>query len=248
METFEPMAGTNISSAIEEALSLATRDEPCTFDFNGTTVIVNAGDDPAALEKKWYADFDANQKAYLASPEYAEAQARRKAEAEQERRNFATQVESLKTLNEKELRELKLIWPHTSDELNSLIIALTERQHDYGTCVYAMSIAATAAFHFVSHVLGVTGFQASCADMDVLRRTRLYDGPFAIIKAEDMLYPQYDIPAKVSEIVSEWKPWAAEQARIKLQENGHAHPDVRARWEALAAFNAPTAEGAQPNR
>jgi hypothetical protein len=239
MKTFEPLGGTSISSAIKEALEIAASGEPCTFDFNGTAVIVNAGDDPTALEKQWYADFDANQKAYLASPEYAEVQAKRKADAEQERRNFAAQVESLRTLNEKELRDLKLLWPHTLEELNSLTVALTERQHDYGTCVYAMSIAATAAFHYVAHVLGVTGFQASCADLDILRRTRLYDGPFAIIKAEDMLYPQYDIPAKVSEIVSEWKPWAAEQARIKLQENGDAHPDVRARWEQLAAFNIP---------
>ena len=91
------------------------------------------------------------------------------------------------------MRAEKAPWPKTLEELNEYITSLTDRQHDYGTCVYAMSLAAVAAFQHVASKLGVTGFQASCADLDILRRTRSMEGPFIILKAEDMCYPQYDL-------------------------------------------------------
>lgn len=87
-----------------------------------------------------------------------------------------------------EMRAEKVPWPETLEELTEYIASLTDREHDYGTCVYAMSLAATAAFQYVSKRLGVTGFQAGCADLDILRRTRSLDGPFIILKAEDMCF------------------------------------------------------------
>lgn len=125
--------------------------------------------------------------------------------------------------------------PKTLDELNEYVRSLVEREHDYGTCVYAMSLAATAAFNYVASKLGVTGFQASCADLDVLRRTRHMDGPFIMLKAEDMLYPQYDVPGRLQEAMVSWQAWLSEQAALKLQNDvTDAHPDVVAHWRMLA--------------
>ena len=133
------------------------------------------------------------------------------------------------------MREEKAPTPNTVDELNEYVRSLVEREHDYGTCVYAMSLAATAAFNHVASKLGVTGFQASCADLDVLRRTRDMDGPFIILKAEDMLYPQYDVPGKLREAMASWQGWLAEQAALKMKDAKTAHPEVAAHWEKLAA-------------
>lgn len=123
----------------------------------------------------------------------------------------------------------------TVEELQGYITSLVEREHDYGTCCYAMSLAATAAFNFVASKLGVTGFQASCADLDILRRTRHLDGPFVILKGEDELYPQYDNHQKLEECRVMWKDWIAEQAKAKLEKSADsAHPNVVAHWKKLA--------------
>ena len=139
-------------------------------------------------------------------------------------------------ITEKDMREAKEPWPHTRDELDEYIDSLVERSHDYGTCVYAMSLAAAATFNYVAHKLGVTGFQASCADFDFLRRTRGIDGPFMLIKGEDMIFPQYDIPGKVTECLKEWEPWAAEQAVKKIAESNpeSVAAAVMAHWKNLA--------------
>lgn len=140
-----------------------------------------------------------------------------------------------KSKTEKEMREEKAPSPKTADELNEYVRSLVEREHDYGTCVYAMSLAATAAFNHVAAKLGVTGFQASCADLDVLRRTRGMDGPFIILKAEDMLYPQYDVPGQLQKAIASWQDWLAEQAALKMKDAKKARPDVAEHWEKLAA-------------
>jgi len=134
---------------------------------------------------------------------------------------------------EKQMRDEKAPWPKTIEELTAYIQSQVEGPHDYGTCVYAMSLAATAAFQFVASTLGTTGFQASCADLDILRRTRLLDGPFMIIKAEDALYPQYDLRGKLEEALESWRPWLSDEAAKKLA-NGPAHPNVMAHWRELA--------------
>lgn len=136
--------------------------------------------------------------------------------------------------DEKAMRETKAPTPDSPEELSEYIESLVDRTHDYGTCVYAMSLAATAAFNYVAHRLGVTGFQAGCADMDILRRTRYMEGPFAIVKGEDMLYPQYNIQRKVEGYLEDWKGWAKEQAAKKLEEDPDASPVVLEHWRRLA--------------
>lgn len=136
--------------------------------------------------------------------------------------------------SEQEMRQAKDFWPRSQEELNEYVASLVNREHDYGTCVYAMSLAAVAAFNYVAHKLGTTGFQASCADLDFLRRSRGIDGPFIVLKGADMLYPQYDLRAKLDEAMANWQPWAADEAKKLLTEKHSAHPDVAAHWAKLA--------------
>lgn len=133
------------------------------------------------------------------------------------------------------MRAEKAPWPKTLAELNEYITSLKEKPHDYGTCVYAMSLSAVAAFGYVASALGVTGFQADCADLDFIRRTRNWKGPFIILNAENMLYPQYDLRNQLDEAMEGWKEWASKEA-VKLldQPEGAAH--VREHWERLAAW------------
>ena len=135
---------------------------------------------------------------------------------------------------EQEMRDATVPTFETVEELSGYIESVVEREHDYGTCCYAMSMAATAAFNFVAKRLGVTGFQASCADLDILRRTRSLDGPFIIIKGQDELYPQYNNVKRLQDARAEWKGWLADEAAKRLEETDHAHPNVVAHWEWLA--------------
>lgn len=139
---------------------------------------------------------------------------------------------------EQEMREAEVERPESMGDLVNYIETLVDREHDYGTSVYAMSMAATAAFNYVADKLGVTGFQASCADMDVLRRTRHIDGPFMLIRADQMLYPQYSIERVVREALVSWGPWAAEKATKLLQDqvkHQYVAPEVLAHWRHLAS-------------
>lgn len=231
MVTIENIAGFHISTACKTAVERADSEKDSVrFEFNGTEVIANPGDSPESLEQKWIADFEAAAKAWRESPEYAE-QERKRAE-EDERKRTAVLIETAQT--EAEMRAAKEPWPYTEKQLVEYIGSLVNRSHDYGTCVYAMSLAASAAFNYVAHQLGTTGFQSSCADLDFIRRNRHMKGPFILLKAEDALYPQYELPEKLTEAMDKWKPWLKEQAIKNLADNGHAHEAVIDHWKKLA--------------
>lgn len=142
----------------------------------------------------------------------------------------------LATMTEQEMRETEVPRFDSLEEVAQYIKCLVDRKHDYDTCVYAMSMAAVAAFNYVARQLGVTGFQASCADMDILSRTRRIK-VFSIINGEDALYPQYDLHAKLDKFLEDIKPWLKEQAIEKLaKEKDFAHNAVIAHWEKLASL------------
>lgn len=145
-------------------------------------------------------------------------------------------MNNLETLNELELRNFKVITPKTEKELLEIIHSLTERKQNYGACVYSVSIASCATFLYMANQLGITGFQASCADLDVLRRVRRIEGPFAIIEGRNMLYPQYNILEKVAEYLREWSGWASKEAKKLLRETHDIppHPDVLKHWKVLS--------------
>lgn len=145
---------------------------------------------------------------------------------------------------EKEMREATVPTFSSPEELQKYIEGLVTQEHDYGTCVYAMSMASVAAFNYVANVLGVTGFQASCADLDIVRRTRHMKGPFILLKGEDLLYPQYNLHEKLNEFEDGCRDWLRDEAKrlIAEQENGEdgrkdypPHPEVMQRWKDLAS-------------
>ncbi len=234
------LPGETITTAAHKALELlATYGEQnveVVFTFNDTKVVVTKGDSPVSIVARWKSDMKAAHEAYINSQEYKDREAKHVEDDKRER--AAVMVETATT--EAQMRDAKVPWPKTEKQLMEYIGSLVNRDHDYGTAVYAISMAATAAFNYVCGAEGCTGFQASCADMDVLRRTRLIDGPFMIIKGEDALYPQYDLPGKLDEALDKWKPWFKEEAAKKLAENAGAHPAVIEHWKKLAGDNGET--------
>ena len=139
-------------------------------------------------------------------------------------------------LTEAQLRETKVQWPTTPEELTAYIGALVNRPHDYGTSVYAMSMAAVAAFYYAAHVVGATGFQSSCADMDVIRRIRSMRGPFMLVDGANALFPQYDLQGKLKDFLTEIRPWLAKEAAKELERfPGEGSATVRQHLEALAS-------------
>jgi hypothetical protein len=238
LETF---AGNHISEVCKRAVALATS-EDVTFEFNGIEVVARPGESAEQIEARWHTDLAAASERRQNSQEYKDAEAKREEEWRQKLAAHLTEPAQ----TEADMREAKDPWPCTIEQLVEYVQSVTKRQHDYGTCVYAMSLAATAAFNFVAHQLGVTGFQSSCADLDFLRRSRGIKGPFMLVKGEDFLYPQCDPRGKLAEALADWNPWLCEQAAKKLAETPGAHPDVVAHWKRLA--EAPDARRKAPRR
>lgn len=229
MRTMETLGGNHIRECVANALQLALdHDEAVQFAFNGKTYSVLPTD---TLETAKTRAAELLGHPILSAEEESRQAGERLATMERE---TAEAIAAAGVATEKQMREATVPRIETPEQLANYIASVVDRPHDYGTCVYAMSLAAVAAFNYVSSKLGVTGFQASCADMDILRRTRHMDGPFMILKAEDLLYPQYDLRAKVEEFIESTRGWCAEEAKKKIAESGHAHPNVRAHWEELA--------------
>ena len=151
--------------------------------------------------------------------------------------NMNEALDILKSGTEKQLRELEMPWCKTDEELQAIVAALSGREHDYGTCVYAMSLAALSAYYLMSHKMGVTGFQASCADMDFLARTRRMKDGFQILDYNKLLYPQHrhDFDeASWDNLLAKHSKMLREKAITLLAEQQTAHPNVVAHWQRLA--------------
>lgn len=143
------------------------------------------------------------------------------------------------------MRETKVPIPKTLEELGAYVNELVDRKHDYGTCVYAISMAAVAAYEYVAHKLGVTGRQASCADLDIVRRTRGWEMGFALVNYADAMYPQYwdEIrgPIFASVIDKNSEQFMAKAKELIAQSSDHADERVIEHWTLLA-------EGRHPRR
>lgn len=147
--------------------------------------------------------------------------------------------EALRAMTETELRDMTVPRAETVEDLAAIVRVLTEREHTYGTCVYAMSIAAEVAFRLVASKLGVTGFQASCADMQFLSRTRGYKHGFKIVNYADILYPQYapHLSGKLTISAECWKAIREEARKLfdyRYQGRPSGVDSVRAWWKGLA--------------
>jgi hypothetical protein len=131
------------------------------------------------------------------------------------------------------IREM-IAWPNNTSNLDE----------GYGRCVYAMAYAAVATFHYVASTLGVTGFQAGCADMEFLSQRRDMKHGFMILNANDLLYPQYDLMEETAKWIAKTRPQLARAAAELLDREHLAHPDVRAHWQEIAALPPATEDNA----
>jgi hypothetical protein len=152
------------------------------------------------------------------------------------REEWASAISEAGAATEQEMRDAKVPTLKTDKELLAYIEDLVDRPHNYGTCVYAVSMAATAAFYYVAHKLSITDFQASCADMDILGRTRGWEWG-KLLDYSNLLYPQYCNPEYFPSHMDllrdpEIAEKLSEMAKEKLAE-GEAAETVKAHWESL---------------
>lgn len=126
------------------------------------------------------------------------------------------------------------------EELSDYIKEKLEGEYDYNTHVHAIADITLAAFNLAANKLGASGFSASIAELEFLQRSRRIDGPFALVKADSMLYPQYDLYKELDSLIEKWQTWAQEEAKNKLNQyegsEDLVHPDVIAHWQRLAKY------------
>jgi hypothetical protein len=234
--------GEHIDSAITRAIEAANiTGRMHSLTFNGVDLPIAPGAELADRREAWGAAMDERCREWEASPE-GQASVMRQAAARNQRkaREAAGGVHV-----ESDMAESKAPRCSTAEELKAYIDSLVNGTHSYGTCVYAMSLAAEAAFNFVASQLEVTGAQAGCASLDVLKRLKGIDGPFMIVRGADFLYPQRNPFNQLTEAMDEWRPWLREQAKKNLAEGGQAHPVVQACWEGWAAGEVSKADEAK---
>lgn len=129
----------------------------------------------------------------------------------------------------------------TLETLPAFLKKLSEHPHDYGTICRAMGAAAIGAAWAIEHSPsgGITGFQASCVMWDFVQGWMSYSEPLSLMKASDLLYPQYaDRYTTVSPSVWEWVQKQA-KANIDTNERTSVHPDVWSHWESIVAGTVP---------
>lgn len=153
--------------------------------------------------------------------------------------------------------------PQTEEELADYLRDLVDAQHDYNSSAQALHDGAMAAFNYLAHRLGNSGFQASHAALRLLGTVNGYGGPYGLLKAEDALFPQYpSAQERAQEMADGWRDWLADEARRRLAENPevvyrtvtdedgndpvqvpNVSPAVHEHWRALAAYAREQGEG-----
>lgn len=117
--------------------------------------------------------------------------------------------------------------------------AARDAEEGYAAAANFVVNVALAAFNYAASVEGITGFQASWASLLIFAELRGLKGPFAIVSADRMLYPQHDLPTEEARQHEQaWRPWLAKEAARLMAESdrGEVHPTVWAHWEMLAAY------------
>lgn len=228
MESIEPLAGSHIYNVLTEAVEKA----PCLFKFNGMKFETRVGE---TLEEASIR-FEDEHGFTVTTPQQDADKA--KADMEESENKWAKDIAEAGVATEQQMRKIEAPWPTTPEELTTYISTLVDRPHDYGTCVYAMSLAAVAAYHYVAKKLGCTGFQAGCADMDILRQTRNFNWG-KLLDYEDLVYPQYCNEERFPSLDTLFSdPKVVEHlatlAKEKLANESGAHPDVAEHWNKLA--------------
>lgn len=141
--------------------------------------------------------------------------------------------------NEEAMRKMKGFWPKTAIELANYINSLVDRPHSYGTMPYAMALAAVAAFNYVAHKCGVTGFQASFADLEILRHTRSLEVG-VVHDYNNLLYPQYaDKFQTISKSTWTWLQAEAKKKLVEKHDRIPVHDKVMLHWQSIVDGKVP---------
>jgi len=148
-------------------------------------------------------------------------------------------------MNELEMSDSEARSPKNIEELTEYIDSLVNQPQSYGTCVYAMSLASVATFNYVADRLGVTGFQASCADLDFIKRVRGLKHGFRIVDYGKLLYPQYydddDSFPTAHQLLMKNLEQLQDEALDLIEEDDKsdlkAHLGVRKHWEWIISLH-----------
>lgn len=129
----------------------------------------------------------------------------------------------------------------TLDELMAFVKHVTtDYDHDYGTICHAVASAALAAAWCVdrSGQGGITGFQAGAIMWEFITHwNHQPDDLLGLTDYGNILYPQYD--DKFGTVPADFVTKLKEKAQANLSEFKGAHPEVVARWRAVAAGDIP---------
>ena len=119
------------------------------------------------------------------------------------------------------------------ENLEEYINSLIENNQDYNTTVDAVAKAGLAAMYIMSHKLGITGFQASCALWAVIREWQYSSNKtgMRMINFDDLLQPQYK--DKMTTIPKDVWENLQKEASDNLSRNKDAHPAVIAHWQSI---------------
>jgi hypothetical protein len=113
--------------------------------------------------------------------------------------------------------------PRDEAELVAYLRSLTTAQHDYDSSAEALRDGTVACFNYLASALGNSGFQAGYAALSLIGITQGIKGPYALLKAQDALYPQYPSPEeKARGFADDWRDWLREEATKLLAEKAES--------------------------
>ena len=121
------------------------------------------------------------------------------------------------------------------------IDAQIEQADSYDTTAEAVKDAAVKAFNYAASECGLTGFQAGWAALSFYGEVMGIKGGYIVLKAEDLLYPQYDLQRRLAEWMSsdEMRTWLADEAQKNLDSRHGAVGSVVQHWVNLVANRPP---------
>ena len=143
-------------------------------------------------------------------------------------------------MTELEMKDCRVPTLTSMDELVKYISHLENMEHDYGTACYAISMAAVATFNYMASKLDITGYQASCAGLDIIKRIRRLESGFTIMDYDKCFYPQYlnsqEYFPSAQYIIDNNKEWFAKKAKEKLENITGASENVIQHWKYLVGL------------
>lgn len=128
--------------------------------------------------------------------------------------------------------------PKSWEDFKEYVEEIESQPHGYNSIADALTQSTVAFFNYFASKHGMTGFQASWSQMQIIATLRNMEAPFMIVDSSKLLYPQYDVENDVKEFLKNSKAELSKIAKKNLEENNEfTSQRVIARWEELAAYN-----------